>query len=317
VADGRLYTGEGFHQHSGCRLFCLNADTGEKIWAVQTLSHTESSPCVVDGKVYFGAGDDGLYCVSAADGSPIWHEAKGLHVDASPLVVNGRIYGGSGVGDAYKETCVFCLDAATGKEIWRRPTDLPVWGESTLSGGRLYVGAGNGNFMESDADKPAGAVMCLDAATGDRIWRYDVADGVHVRVTVDRGCAYFASRDQNCYCLDRADGRLLWKKDLGSPVVASPVLARCAECGCGLGLYVVASEGQVYCLDPATGAPLWAPLDLAKGQKNPTLFSSPAVVVSREADGDHRRLYFGSGFNFFQHGVLFSVEDVMERPAAK
>ena len=323
VAGGRLYTGEGFHQHSNCRLFCLNADTGEKIWQVQTGSHTESSPCVVDGKVYFGAGDDGLYCVSAADGSPIWHEAKGLHVDASPLVVGGRVYAGSGVGDAYKETCVFCVDAATGKEVWRVPTELPVWGESALADGRLYVGMGNGNFMESD-DKPAGAVMCLDATTGDRQWRYDVPDGVHVRVAVDQSRVYFASRDQNCYCLDRAEGQLVWKKDLGSPVVASPVLVRassspepvrCPESACSVGLYVVASEGQVYCLDPATGEAEWT-LNVANGQKNPTLFSSPTVVVSRDADGDHRRMYFGSGFNFFRRGALFCVEDSTERTAA-
>ena len=323
VADGRVYTGEGFHQHADCKMFCLDAATGKKIWEFPTRSHTESSPVVVDGKVYFGAGDDGMYCVNATDGSKVWHEAKGLHVDASPLVVGGRVYAGSGVGDAYKETAVFCLDAATGKEVWRKPTDLPVWGESVLAAGRLYFGMGNGNFMESD-EKPAGAVQCLNAATGERQWRYDVPDGVHVRVAVDQSCVYFASRDQNCYCLDRANGDLRWKKDLGSPVVASPVLVRsssspepvrCPEYSCSVGLYVVASEGQVYCLDPATGEAEWT-LDVAQGQKNPTLFSSPTVVVTRDADGDHRRMYFGSGFNFMRRGVLFCVEDVMERPEA-
>ncbi len=315
VVNGRLYTGEGFHQHRDCKFYCLNADTGAKLWEVRTGSHTESSPCVVDGKVFFGAGDDGLYCVNAADGSPVWHEAKGLHVDADPLVVGGRVFCGSGVGDAYQETCVFCLDAADGKEIWRKPTDLPIWGEAALAGGRLYVGLGNGNFMDSD-EKPAGAVQCYDAANGERIWRYDVADGVHVRLAVDRDRVYFGSRDHYCYCLKRSDGKPLWKKDLGSPVVASPELLRLdgsPGCGCSVGLYVVASEGQVYCLDPATGEAEWT-LDLGKGQKDPTLFSSPAVAVSREADGEHRRVYFGSGFNFFRRGALYCVEDVMERP---
>ncbi len=168
VVGDRLYVGEGFHQNSDCKMFCLNADTLEKIWEFPTRSHTESSPCVVDGKVYFGAGDDGLYCVRADDGAPVWDDnvrLKGLHVDANPVLVGGRIYCGSGVGDAYKETCAFCVDAATGKEIWRRPTDLPVWGEPAVADGRIYVPVGNGNFMESD-DKPAGAVLCLDAGTG-------------------------------------------------------------------------------------------------------------------------------------------------------
>jgi outer membrane protein assembly factor BamB len=314
IEGGRIYVGEGFHQQSGCKLYCLDADKGTKVWEFPTRSHTESSPCVADGKVYFGAGDDGLYCIHASDGSPAWDDKvrpKGLHVDAGPLVVGGRVYCGSGVGDAYKETCVFCADAETGQEIWRRPTDLPVWGESVVSGGRLYVGIGNGNFMDSD-EKPAGAVLCLDAATGAPIWRRDVPDGVLVRVAVDRDCVYFASRDQNCYCLDRAEGRVLWKKDLGSPVTASPVLVRCPECGCAEALYVVAGDGLAYRLDPATGAEAWK-LDLGQGQKAPEFFSSPTVVESREADGDHRRLYFGAGFNFFQRGGLYCVEDVTER----
>ena len=314
VVGDRLYVGEGFHQNSDCKLFCLSADTLEKIWEFPTRSHTESSPCVVDGKVYFGAGDDGLYCVRADDGKPVWDDnvrLKGLHVDANPVLVGGRIYCGSGVGDIYKETCAFCVDAATGKEIWRRPTDLPVWGESAVADGRVYVPLGNGNFMESD-DKPAGAVLCLDADTGEQVWRRDAADGVQVRVSVDRGCVYFASRDRNCYCLDRTDGRVLWKKDLGGPVVASPALVRCPECGSSEALYVVASdvdkEGVAYCLDPATGAELWR-LDLGKGRKNPALFSAPTVVVRRDGDGEHRSIYFGSGFNFFRRGVLFCVED--------
>src|SRR5207248_6197535 len=154
---------------------------------------------------------------------------------------------------------------------------------------------------------------------------YDVPDGVHVRVAVDEGRVYFASRDQNCYCIDRDKGKLLWKHDLGSPVVASPVLVRassspepvrCPEYGCSVGLYVVASEGQVYCLDPVTGEAEWT-LNVATGQKNPTLFSSPTVVVSRDADGDHRRVYFGSGFNFFRRGALFCIDDATERTAAK
>src|SRR5262249_23765130 len=32
IVDGRLYIGEGFHTNADCRLFCLNAATGEKIW---------------------------------------------------------------------------------------------------------------------------------------------------------------------------------------------------------------------------------------------------------------------------------------------
>jgi outer membrane protein assembly factor BamB len=305
VADGRLYVGEGFHQDAGCKLYCLDADTGKKLWDFQTDSHTEATPCVSRGKVYFGAGDDGLFCLDAATGQERWH-LKGLHVDANPLVVGGRLYGGSGVGDACKDTVLFCLDADTGKEHWRVPTDLPVWGMPALDGAGLYAGIGNGNFLES-ADKPGGAVLCLEAATGQRRWRHDARDGVHVRVAVDAGCVYFGARDRHCYCVDRRDGELRWKQDLGSPVVASPALA---EGGRGSALYVAASGGRVYRLDPGRGgAVVWA-FDVGQDTgQSPVLFSTPAVAVSQTAGGERRRLYFGSGLEDFSRGILYCLEE--------
>src|SRR5262249_49293247 len=151
VAEGRLYIGEGFHQDKFCRLFCLDAATGKKQWEFQTTSHTESSPCVVQGKVYFGAGDDGVYCLSAVGGQEIWHYT-GLHVDCNPLVVGNRLFAGSGVGDVYRETCTICLDASTGDEVWRQPADLPVWGSPNVVGSLVYYGIGNGNYLMDDQD---------------------------------------------------------------------------------------------------------------------------------------------------------------------
>src|SRR5262249_2531711 len=142
LADGRLYVGEGFHQDKECRLFCLNADTGAKIWEFETSSHTESSPCIVNGKVYFGAGDDGVYCLKAADGREVWH-FPGLHVDSSPVVIDGRLYAGSGVGDRLNTTELFCLDAATGQPVWRLPIDLPAFGAPTVAGNEAFFGIGN------------------------------------------------------------------------------------------------------------------------------------------------------------------------------
>src|SRR5262249_27289119 len=49
LADGKLYVGEGFHQDANCKLYCIRADNGEKVWDFQTGSHTESSPCVANG----------------------------------------------------------------------------------------------------------------------------------------------------------------------------------------------------------------------------------------------------------------------------
>jgi outer membrane protein assembly factor BamB len=293
LADGRLYIGEGFHQDTNCKLYCLDASTGKKQWEFTTNSHTESSPCVVSGKVYFGAGDDGVFCVDAADGKRVW-QYPGLHVDCNPCVSGGRLYAGSGVGDIYRETCLFCLDAATGNVVWRVPADLPVWGSPMLAGKHLFAGIGNGNFLES-ADKPAGALLCLDAETGQGVWRSDVPDGVLDRPGVDRHAIYFGSRDGHVYCVDRRTGKQRWKYDLGSPVVTAPALARAPGCAAVTGVYAVGAGGRVCCLDPDSGTPDWT-LDVGKQVKGePELLSSPTVMVNRDAGTERRQLFFGAG----------------------
>ncbi|HJT78433.1 MAG TPA: PQQ-binding-like beta-propeller repeat protein, partial [Gemmataceae bacterium] len=324
LADGRLYVGEGFHQDKECRLYCLDAATGKKLWEFATTSHTESSPCVAGGKVYFGAGDDGLFCADAATGKEVWHY-PGLHVDCSPCVVGNRLYAGSGVGDTYRDTFLFCLDAEKGTEVWKVPSDLPVWGSPAVSGGQVFYGLGNGNFVESDP-KPAGAVLCAEAETGRLIWRCDVPDGVLSRPAVRRHDVCFGCRDHWCYCLDRRDGHLRWKHDMGSPVVAAAVnkadpasAASAAAQWPGYltltnSVYAVSSEGRVCCLDAESGSADWAvevgTAERAKAQ----CFSSPAVVVTRAPDGERRQVYFGAGLTtpLGTTAALFCYEDRYE-----
>jgi outer membrane protein assembly factor BamB len=313
-ADGKIYVGEGFHQDRNCKMYCVNAETGKKVWQFYSNSHTESSPCVVDGKVYFGAGDDGVYCLDAATGKQVW-QYPGLHVDSNPAVVGGRLYVGSGVGDLYRETVIFCLDTATGKEAWRIPVDLPAWGSPRVSGGYVFFGLGNGNFYESDGSRPGGAVLCVEAATGKRYWRCDVPDAVLDRPAVDRHWVWFGSRDGHLYCVDRTDGQVRWKQDLGSPVVTAPTLARGpGGGGAPTSVYAAGSAGQLYCLDPETGKVDWT-FDVGQHSKTqPELFSTPSVVVTREADRERRLLFLGTGlYNFVSKAaVLYCYEDYLK-----
>ena len=90
VADGLVYIGEGFHEDSHCKLYCLDANNGVKRWGFVTGSHTESTPCVVAGRLYFGAGEDGVYCLNAATGTEDWH-SPGRHVDMRLAVTGGKV----------------------------------------------------------------------------------------------------------------------------------------------------------------------------------------------------------------------------------
>jgi outer membrane protein assembly factor BamB len=308
LAGDKLYVGEGFHEDAGCKLYCLKADSGEKVWDFATGSHTESSPCIADGKVYFGAGDEGVYCLDAATGQLCWNY-PGLHVDVNPTVVAGRLYAGSGIGNAYQETAIFCLDAGTGKAIWRVQTDLPVWGSPAFADGRVYYGLGNGRVNESDPH-PAGRLLCVDAGTGGQVWHLDTADAVLCRPTLDRGHVYFGSRDRLLYCLNRADGSLAWKRDAGGPVVASVALAPCSCCGTITSLFGVTADGQLHCLGANTGHVYWSADVTAEGKGQAEVYSTPAVHVQPEAGGERRQVFFGAALlSTSRIAALYCYED--------
>jgi outer membrane protein assembly factor BamB len=334
VADGRVFIGEGFHIDQGCKLYCLDAKTGKKLWEFLTESHTEATPVVVNGKVYFGAGDDGVYCLDARTGEKIWQFPEGerrkklhLHCDSSPAVVGRRVYIGGGLDDedGRGDPVIACLDADTGKEIWLRQTPrlmirrgdstgarlpLPAWGSPVVDAGQVFYGVGNGRMTEdSRTFEPAGALLCVDAATGKDLWPpYQVGNGVLNRPALDRDRVYFGSRDGYCYCLDRRTGKLRWRTALSSPVVATPAVDVCTSCGHTSTVYALATGGQVCCLDPYTGKVHWAYDDLMK--LGPVLVSSPALVVTHTPEGARRHIYFGAALNNGTVQALYCLEDL-------
>ncbi|MEM9015769.1 MAG: PQQ-binding-like beta-propeller repeat protein [Verrucomicrobiota bacterium] len=88
VADGFVYIAD----YSG-RLFCLDAETGEKYWEHDTLSHIWGSTLVVDGKVLLGNEDGELVILKAGK------EYEELNIVdypapiyATPVVANSTLY---------------------------------------------------------------------------------------------------------------------------------------------------------------------------------------------------------------------------------
>jgi outer membrane protein assembly factor BamB len=331
VVDGKLFIGEGFHQDRDCRMYCLEAGSGKKVWEFATESHTESSPYVAGGKVYFGAGDDGVYCVDVQTGKKVWQYpgengdtiptslprgAKGplskkplkLHVDASPVVAGGRLYVGSGIDrdSPGHAPAVFCLDAGTGRKIWLLPLlddDLAAWGSPVTDGDQVFFGLGNGDIL-SDASNPTGALLCVNTRTGREQWRFPIDNSILRKPALDETSVYFGCRNGTCYCVDRRDGKLRWEQKTGSPIVASPTLFRCAHCGTNR-LYVVGTGGQVQCLSPETGLALWK---MSHGEST-FLSSTPCVAGVQTSKGDRRRIYFGAGLANREVAALICLEE--------
>ncbi|MBA4388108.1 MAG: hypothetical protein C0404_09015 [Verrucomicrobia bacterium] len=306
VVSNYVVCGEGLHFCDDARIVCLTADKGELLWEVRTKSHVESSPAIANGKIYIGAGDNGLYCVGLEpkDGKADikWHlEGKEYpDCEASPAVVDGKLYfclGMSGMA-------VVCADAETGKPIWRTPAPFPVFGCPTVVKGKVIVGMGNGNMIQSAEevkvvelqklrDKKAseeeikaaekqlsliqGEIWCLDAATGAVLWSNKVGRTVLGAIAYADDRLYAGSADGSLTVMT-LDGKIEGKWNSREGIKTSPVVGRDI-------VYVVTDAGRVFGVDRRTLKPVW---ESRLGTGAPFL-SSPAV------GGGH--LYVGTSGN--------------------
>ncbi|MCG3179936.1 MAG: Outer membrane protein assembly factor BamB [Phycisphaerae bacterium] len=278
VAGGRLFVGEGLHEAADAKLYCLDATTGERLWTFQTNSHVEFGATWHAGRLYFGAGDDGVYCIDPADGKPIWR-FPGVHVDMSPAVSDAGVFFGNVYGEA-----TFFRVGLDGKLVWRQPAPMGVTGSPATDGQRVYFGVGNGDFAMSAAD-PAGGVVCLAVEDGRTLWRtQQVGDAVLTSVALADRAALFGSRDGRLYCVDADDGRSRWQCETGAPVLSSPAVSGGRVCfGC--------DDGLVRCLSLADGGELW------RFDASAAAFNNDARVIAAPTIAGGR-VYVGS-MNFF------------------
>ncbi|HIL11895.1 MAG TPA: hypothetical protein EYG11_24670, partial [Candidatus Latescibacteria bacterium] len=181
---------------------------------------------------------------------------------------------------------------ATGPVVqWRVPLGKGFSGIS-IADGRIYT------MYAAAGDEYA---ICLDAQTGEEIWRHRTGpyynegqggDGPRSTPTVDGATVYVLSATGNIYSLTTAHGALIWKKDLiaefdsevpkwgfsTSVLVEGDLLL--LEAGGVDGNFVVdmvidrTASTTAVALDKATGNTVWTALDEKMSYSSPVAFTA-------------------------------------------
>jgi outer membrane protein assembly factor BamB/protein-S-isoprenylcysteine O-methyltransferase Ste14 len=304
-ADGKVYVGEGFHKHAECRIFCLDAkNKGKLLWEFKTGSHAESTPCVSEGKVVFGAGNDGIYCLNAETGKEIWHytAGNGVHIDGTPVIWDGKVYCGSGLSRTHQVNQIFCLNLADKKEVWpAERVEMSCYGAACVYDGQVFYGLGNSTFSEQ-RDPVSGYVFCRDAKTGAPAWECQLPNTVIAQPAADKTYVYVGCYDGNCYAIHRRTtsagkaGTIAWKTPIGAgPIVAGVVAEGIPEARISDVIYVAGREGVLTALDPHSGALLWNnSIPALADMPNVELDAAPVVVTDETYPPFVRRIYVGA-----------------------
>src|SRR4051812_5577344 len=217
-------------------VYCLDTQTGQRIWQVPTKQEVYCSPAVVDGRVYVGEGlheNTGslMRCLDATNGKLIWEFKVGSHAEGPPTIRDGRCYFGAGddgiycvdaitgkeiwryggyhidespvlagnillVGSGYDRASYLAINATTGKLLWQRPMEASVWGTSSIAGDRVYFGLSNAQVGGS-GPADLGKVLCVNIHNGEDIWTYKTPRAVGTSIVVADDQVFFGCWDGN------------------------------------------------------------------------------------------------------------------------
>jgi len=236
IHDGCLY-----HGGRDNKLHCCTLD-GDMIWQTRTGNDIDSSPAIVNGRGYVGTEDGHIVCFDPHSGDILWKRPAKGSVESSVCVVGGRVFAGCDGGVLY------CRDTESGDEVWTFNTGGDTDSTPVHFRGRVYVGS------PTRSGRVAGRLWCIDAATGDMIWKARLPRGVWASPAVnpDRGRVYIGCNNGVLYCFDADTGDLVWKRHLGSRIWSSAAVTDgCVVVG-------VRDGGTLWCLNEDDGSPIWA-----------------------------------------------------------
>ena len=180
---------------AGGRLCALDASTGDVIWSNTTVEDGfhDTSPVIVDGKIYIGGEDGAVHRFDALSGALEWEtplSVEGYPVEPTPAVFDGTVI--CGYTPLPSEPGVLAaLDMSDGSIVWSIPAS--IHGSPAVADGVVFWGG----FWEE-----YGLINAADAATGGMIWSYDPnpgSMGLQSTPAITDGVMYIAASDDSLY----------------------------------------------------------------------------------------------------------------------
>ena len=150
-----------------------------------------AQPAIAGGRLFVGSQNGTVYSLDAASGCIAWTFVAQGGVRAS-ISIGRRTIGKQASYAAYfsdQKGFVYAVDAATGRQLWTRKVEkhplVRLTGAPVLYEDRLYVPTSS---YEEGGKPPGyacctfrGALVALDAKTGDLIWKsYTIAEEPHL-----------------------------------------------------------------------------------------------------------------------------------------
>lgn len=306
------------------RVVCLHLDTGEVIWehrfnafltdiVALRLGWANLAGDPETGYIY-AHGVQGMFFCFDKDGQIIWKR--------SLTEEYGRISGYGGRTNTpviYKDLVIissltsgwgphgkgahryWAMDKQNGNLVWwsdpgGKPLDT-TYATPVVKDDRLYSAMADG------------AAVCLDPATGEKIWHVPLSKrGINASVVVEDGLVVVGHGEENLntttmgslIALNAADGSEAWRVDGLRAGYASPIVVG------GL-VYCPDNSANLHCLDLKTGETLWK-LNYGNEAKGSPIYADGKVYAG-EVGGKYHIMKVGREGGELLHSISFKEEN--------
>lgn len=220
--------------------FYKNSVSPKVRWRVHMDTASKTTPTISESLVYIGGYDGSVRAYTVKSGELKWKFQTAGAIAGQILLLGNNVYVGS------EDKLLYCLAAGNGRLIWKFEADEPIYSSPISDGKSIYFGSGSGSFFS------------VDAKTGLQNWRNgDATYNIEIKPYLSNGRVYYGAWDRYVYCLDTANGNMLWKcQGKGSSEGGAAAYYSPADCGpvvCNGKVFVADRRYRCSIIDDATG----------------------------------------------------------------
>jgi eukaryotic-like serine/threonine-protein kinase len=207
------------------KLYCLDLQSGKRLWQVRTGGRVRATPAVQNGLVVVGSWDGRVYAYDLETGKERWvHRTVGDTLDSPRFgfdrraIQSSAAFGHGMVFVGSRDGAIYGLDAATGARRWR-VSHHGSWviGSPAVHADKVFVGSSDGHFVQ--ALEPESGRELWHRETGANILASPLVVGNSLLVATARTDASVG----DLLALNPDDGTTRWQLRLDEASYSSPV----------------------------------------------------------------------------------------------
>ena len=211
--------------------------SGNQVWSMALQNGVEGGAALDEDKLYFGSNNGKFYCLEVASGKVLWTIELNSESLTRPTVFGPHVFHVTG------NNTLYALDKTNGQTLWVKTnaakSNMTVRGQTApvYDQGVLYLGFSDGSFS------------AINAQNGRELWSKRIGDDkkfndVDATAVITQNCLLVASYANSLYCLDKSNGAIRWRHDVGGFHAVTVDGDR---------IFYPTGDGEIHILDSASG----------------------------------------------------------------